>query len=172
MDPFTAVLIQNTVVIPMRSEADSLFNDGYGKRDGDSVLSLDPIETLYNMDRGKVVLVDEEANEKLSFQEVLRLFTMDDPAIWTKFIVYRDLRTRGFVARKAEEGADFVVYERGTYRKKPPSYKVRIISEGRPSKVESILEDLNKVEKDCEFKIAVVERRGDIVYYGLTERSF
>ncbi|HUV55004.1 MAG TPA: hypothetical protein VMW03_07360 [Candidatus Krumholzibacteriaceae bacterium] len=173
MQPFTAVLTQGVVVIPMRSEADSLFNDGYGTREGDSVLTLDPCETLYNMDRGKVALVDEDANEKLSFQEALMLFTEDDASIWTRFIVYRDLRTRGFVARKAEETAGFVVYERGVYRRQPPSYHVRIISEGRPEKVEAILDDLkNSEEEGCEFKLAVVDRRGDIVYYGLSEKMF
>jgi len=173
MQPFTAVLTQNGVVIPMRSEADSLFNNGYGTREGDTVLTLDPVETLYNMDRGKVALVDEDANEKLSFKEAIRLFTSDDPSIWTRFIVYRDLRTRGFVARKAEDAADFVVYERGMYRNQPPSYHVRIISEGRPKKVETILDDMKKTEEEGrEFKLAVVDRRGDIVYYGLSEKSF
>lgn len=157
----------------MRSEADSLFNDGYGTREGDTVLTLDPVETLYNMDRGKVALVDEDANEKLSFKEAIRLFTLDDPAIWTRFIVYRDLRMRGFVARKAEESADFVVYERGMYSKQPPSYHIRIISEGRPKKVEAMLDDMKKTEeKGREFKLAVVDRRGEIVYYGLSEKSF
>ncbi len=173
MQPFTAVLTQGGVVIPMRSEADSLFNDGYGTREGDTLLTLDPVETLYNMDRGKVALVDEDANEKLSFKEAIRLFTLDDPSIWTRFIVYRDLRTRGFVARKAEEAADFVVYERGMYRKQPPTYHIRIISEGRPKKVEAILDDMKKTEEiGREFKLAVVDRRGDIVYYGLSEKSF
>ena len=165
--------MKGVVAIPMRSEADSLFNDGYGAREGDSVLTLDPCETLYNMDRGKVALVDEDANVKLSFQEALMLFTADDSSIWTRFIVYRDLRTRGFVARKAEEAAGFVVYERGMYRKQPPSYHVRIISEGRPEKVKAILDELKKTEEEgCEFKLAVVDRRGDIVYYGLSEKSF
>ena len=173
MQPFTAVLTQGAIVIPMRSEADSLFNDGYGTREGESVLTLDPCETLYNIDRGKVALVDDDANVKLSFQEAIRLFTADDPSIWTRFIVYRDLRKRGFVPRKAEESADFVVYERGMYRKQPPSYHIRIISEGRPERVEAILDDMNKTkEEGCEFKLAVVDRRGDIVYYGLSERSF
>ena len=173
MQPFMAVLTQGAVVIPMRSEADSLFNDGYGTREGNSVLTLDPVETLYNMDRGKVALVDEDANEKLSFQEALRLFTADDPSIWTRFIVYRDLRTRGFVARKTEDAANFVVYERGMYRKQPPRYHVRIISEGRPEKVEAILDELKKTEEEgCDFKLAVVDRRGDIVYYSLSEKMF
>ncbi len=173
MQPFTAVLTQGGVVVPMRSEADSLFNDGYGTREGVGVLTLDSCETLYNMDRGKVALVDEDANVKISFREALRLFTTDDPSIWTKFIVYRDLRSRGFVARNADEAADFVVYERGMYRKQPPSYHIIIISEGRPEKVEAMLNDLKKTEeKGRELKLAVVDRRGEIVYYGLSEKTF
>ena len=173
MQPFTAVLTERGVVVPMRSEADSLFNDGYGTREGSEALTLGPCETLYTMDRGKIALVDEDANVKLSFHEALRLFTADDPSIWTRFIVYRDLRTRGFVARQAEEAADFVVYERGMYRKQPPSYHVRIISEGRPEKIEAVIEDMKKTEeRGREFKLAIVDRRGEIVYYGLSEKIF
>ena len=173
MQPFTAVYTDEGVVVPMRSEADSLFNDGYGSREGGEPLTLDTCETLYNIDRGKIALVDEEANVKLSFKEALRLFTADDPSIWTRFIVYRDLRTRGFVARETDEVADFMVYERGMYRKQPPSYHVKIISEGRPEKLNSILSDLKKTaETGREFKLAVVDRRGEIVYYGLTEKTF
>jgi tRNA-intron endonuclease len=128
---------------------------------------------LYNMDRGKIALVDEEANVKLSFKEALRLFAADDPSIWTRFIVYRDLRTRGFVAIEADEAADFVVYERAMYRRQPPSYHVKIISEGRPEELDSILKDLKKTEeRGREFKLAVVDRRGEIVYYGLSEKTF
>jgi tRNA-intron endonuclease len=173
MQPFTAVLTERGVVVPMRSEADSLFNDGYGTREGSEALTLGPCETLYTMDRGKIALVDEDVNVKLSFHEALRLFTANDPSIWTMFIVYRDLRTRGFVARTAEEESDFVVYERGMYRKQPPSYHIRIISEGRPEKIEVVIEDMKKTEeRGREFKLAVVDRRGEIVYYGLSEKIF
>jgi hypothetical protein len=59
------------------------------------------------------------------------------------------------------------------YRKQPPSYHIRIISEGRPERVEAILCDMKKTEeKGREFKLAVVDRRGDIVYYCLSEKSF
>jgi tRNA-intron endonuclease len=173
MQPFMAVYTNEGVVVPMRSEADSLFNDGYGSREGGETLTLDPCETLYNMDRGKIALVDEEANVKLSFKEALRLFTVDDSSIWTRFIVYRDLRTRGFVAREVDEAADFIVYERGMYKKQPPSYHVKIISEGRPQKLDSILDDLKKAEeRNRELKLAVVDRRGEVVYYGLSEKIF
>jgi len=173
MQPFTAVLTERGVVVPMRSEADSLFNDGYGTREGSEALTLGPCETLYNMYRGKLALVDEYANEMLSFQEALMLFTKDDQSIWTKFLVYRDLRTSGFVARKAKDTENFVVYEQGMYRKQPPSYHVRIISEGRPEKIEAVIEDMNKTEeRGREFKLAVVDRRGEIVYYGLSEKIF
>jgi hypothetical protein len=41
MQPFTAVHTNEGVMVPMRSEADSLFNDGYGSRDGSESLTLD-----------------------------------------------------------------------------------------------------------------------------------
>ncbi|MCW4049245.1 MAG: hypothetical protein NWE89_05850 [Candidatus Bathyarchaeota archaeon] len=174
MQPFSAVLSQGRVVIPAQSEADSLHSDGYGHWVGNHILSLKPHETLYNVERQKIAVVDEDTNKRLSFQELLHVFTKNDSKVWTKFIVYRDLRTRGFITQGSEDDqVDFEVYERGTFRKNPPSINVIIISEGVPEPMSEVIKRLSKTEKKGqELKLAVVDRRGEIVYYSLSEKKF
>ncbi len=169
MEPFTAVYTENQVVIPTQSEADSLLQDGYGYRKNKTHI-LWGVEALYNAERGKIAVIDEEMNSKLSFQELLHRLSLDDPEIWINFIVYKDLRTRGFIIKVSEK--TFKVYERGDYGKKPPSYLLKIISEGKPENVKNLLEELKNTEDESlEMKIAVIDRRGEIVYYGLEEKD-
>ena len=70
------------------------------------------------------------------------------------------------------EERGFKIYERGDYRKKPPSYQLKILSEGKPEKIDKLLKELEKVKNELiTMKLAVVDRRGEIVYYGVDERE-
>ncbi len=169
MEPFTAVYTNKEVIVPNQSEADSLYQDGYGYRKN-QVHYLWGVEVLYNIERGKIVVVDEKTNSKLSFQELLHRLSLDDSELWINFIVYKDLRIRGFIIGITD--TNYRIYERGDYRKKPASYQLKIISEGKPETIEKILEELEKVEEESlNMKIAVVDRRGEIVYYGVNEKD-
>jgi len=168
MEIFTAIYTDDGIVVPTEAEADSLLQDGYGYR-WNKVHYLHGVEVLYNMERGKIQVVDEETNTQLSFQGLLRRLSRDDPDLWTRYTVYRDLRRRGFII-KIQRG--FKVYERGDFGKKPPSYHLKIISEGKPERVEDVLEELASVEaQQLGMKVAVVDRRGEIVYYGVKEKK-
>jgi tRNA-intron endonuclease len=172
MQPFTAVYSRQTTFVPTLSEADSLFQDGYGYKNG--TLFLDPFEVLYNVERGKIRVINEENNVVLSFQELLSLYSIQDNEIWIKFIVYRDLRTRGFVTRKSSiRGTYFEVYERGSFHKAPPRYLIHIIIEGSPQPISSLLSIIEKNNTSkMETNIAVVDRRGEIIYYSINEKEF
>jgi tRNA-intron endonuclease len=168
MEPFTAVYTNREIIVPTQAEADSLYQDGYGYRRNKNHY-LRGVETLYNVERGKIAVVDEESNKTLSFQELLHRLTRDEPGLWTSYIIYKDLRTRGFIIEIHDK--DFRVYERGDYGNKSPSYQLRIISEGKPESIETLLDELEAMKEPMSMKIAVVDRRGEIVYYGLEEKD-
>jgi len=169
MEPFTAVYTNREVIVPTQSEADSLYQDGFGFRKN-KMHHLRGVEVLYNVERHKISVVDEETNTKLSFQELLSLLSYDDPELWINFIVYKDLRTRGFIIELLDK--NYMVYERGDYRKKQASYQIKIISEGKPETIDNILTELEEIEnQSMNMKVAVVDRRGEIVYYGVNERD-
>jgi len=173
MQPFTAVLTEGKVVVPSQSEADSLMSDGYGRRQG-SLYVLEPAESLFNVERQKISVVDEDTNRALSFQELLKIFSAQDPGVWTRFLVYRDLRTRGFTAVTDPKGeADLMVYAKDTFMKGPPTIRVFVVSEGSPERLDRLIELTRRFEAEgLQLKLAVVDRRGEMVYYGLSERSF
>ncbi len=175
MELFSAVYTDKGIVVPAQNEANSLYQDGYGSLLKERrLLMLQPFEALYLMEKMKIAVIDEESKEKVVFRNLLWRFSAEDPLIWTRFIVYRDLRTRGFVAKKGPGlGVDFLVYERGSYGKKVPRYLVYTIGEGTQEPVDKLGGVLDVAEKaDKILRLAVVDRRGEIVYYTLSEMGF
>jgi tRNA-intron endonuclease len=92
----------------------------------------------------------------------------------TKFLVYRDLRSRGYVAKEGFGfGNDFRVYERGEYEKKPAKYVIFGINEGTNITARSFSQAIEQIEKmGKEAVVAVIERRGEVIYYKASKMRF
>lgn len=161
-------LLENGKVIVKDSEYKSfLVQRGYGTKE-DTFLVLDGEEVLYLMSEGKLKLFED--NRELTLKDATERLISMDPDVWIKFLIYRDLRDRGYVVRRGYGiGLDFLLYERGTYGEQPAKYLVIGISEGKPIRIEELIrmvkfgESLNK-----ELLLAVVDRRGEVVYYKLS----
>ena len=115
-------------------------------------------------------IVQKEIEEELNFKSLLEKFQSEDNDIWTNYLVYRDLRRRGYVVREgAGWGITFRVYSRGSYNKKAAKYLIFITCEGNSVPIEKLKEVLQLVQgMKKELIIAVMDRRGEIVYYQLT----
>src|SRR5438309_10102588 len=93
---------------------------------------------------------------------------------WTRFMIYRDLRSRGYVVKEGFGfGTDLRVYERGEFPKKAAKYVVFALDEG----IETDVDDLRKSVKEItkmgkEAIIAVIERRGEVIYYKVSKAHF
>lgn len=69
-------------------------------------------ESLYLLEKGKMDVSFE--GKKLKFEQLVQELRQKDKAIRTKYIVFRDMRNRGFIVKTALKfGADFRVYDRG-----------------------------------------------------------
>ena len=156
MLPITAVLSQGEIIVPSQSDADSLNQDGYGfRKHGEH--HLHPVEALFNMQRDKIAVVDEVSNKLVNFTNLLGILSVDTPTLWTRFIVFKDLRTRGFIIKIDEDR--FKVFERGADKKKKPNYLIHIFNEGKPQKLDQFLAELKQTESyGYEMKAAVVDR--------------
>jgi tRNA-intron endonuclease len=174
VQPYHAVYTEGQAVIPTLNEADSLNNDGYGSRRMDRLLVLEPYETLYLVEKERIIVVDEKNQRTLSFQELLAQFSENDLLVWTNYVTYRDLRSRGFVAKQGKNSHDhFLVYERGTYGKTPPNFYIHIVYEGATETVGHLQDVLEKVKNESMIlKLAVIDRRNEVVYYTLSDVNF
>ena len=149
---------------------DQLRNKGYGEKEDNSYF-LETYEALYLVYINRLIITNRNIAE---FSDLLEYVLRYDEEIVTKFLVYRDLRSRGYVVKEGFGfGADFRVYERGGYEKKLAKFVVFCVNEGIKVKVGELSKSVREIETMGKNAIAaVVERRGEVIYYKLTNMKF
>ncbi|MCD6226313.1 MAG: tRNA-intron lyase [Candidatus Aenigmarchaeota archaeon] len=89
---------------------------GYGKELG-TELELNLVEAAYLLKKKKIEIIYEK--KKLKFKDFLKYAEEKERNFHARFIVYSDLRERGFIVRTGLKfGCDFRVYDRGVKIKK------------------------------------------------------
>lgn len=167
----TAVtLLKREMVVSTRSDMDALSSRGFGTVENEK-LKLAFYEALFLLDKGLIEVKRKKPQKTLGFQEVLQLFRADDENAWAKYLIYRDLRSRGYVVRNGFGlGVDFRLYERGEYGKDAAEYIVYGIQEGKPVPLKELANALKfALSAKKKLALAVLNRRGEVVYYSLSK---
>jgi tRNA-intron endonuclease len=158
-------------IVDDEKHRDQLRNRGFGEKE-DSEYVLKSYEALYLSYTKKITVKDHD--KILGFEDLVRILIKRDKNILTKFMVYRDLRSRGYIPKEGFGfGVDFRVYGRGEYGKKPAKYVIFGISEGTKIKADRLaktIEQIVRMGKDA--VVAVIERRGEVIYYKMSRVSF
>ncbi|MFW9992640.1 MAG: tRNA-intron lyase [Candidatus Odinarchaeota archaeon] len=138
----------------------------FGYLDGQKLL-LEREEVILLLERGRIRVLDGKRNEK-ELKEIIKLFTTSDPAFWSNYLVYKDLRERGYLVRKApSQFTTYKVYSRGSSPEETPARKIVLpMVEGMSLE----LEDLDMAVKSAisgkkKLLLGVVDRVGDVTYY-------
>ncbi|MDX1813485.1 MAG: tRNA-intron lyase [Candidatus Bathyarchaeia archaeon] len=168
----TGVLTEKGVRIAEKSSIDALSQRGYGMSEND-VFMLAFYEALYLLDK-EMLEVKNKSGEEVDFQSFLQYYEATNENAWVKYLVYRDLRSRGYVVREGfGAGIDFRIYKRGTYGKDTASYLVLGTQEGKPLSIEDLSSALHHCQSQKkELILAVMNRRGEIVYYSVSSLHF
>lgn len=134
---------------------------GYGRPLEGNDLLLSPVEAAHLLYRGDLAAVETDGGT----QEFAAFVTgIDDPSFAVRFLVYADLRERGFYLSPAREGwvddppanADLAVYERGSGPWDDESYSaVRVVGERT---------DVPATELDAGV-LAVVDEESEVTYF-------
>ena len=165
-------LAEKGVIVTEQSNVDALSSRGYGTLEN-RVLTLTFYEALFLLDKDMLEVKDQNGKAK-DFQNLLHCYEAQNENAWVNYLVYRDLRSRGYVVRDGFGGGiDFRIYDRGTYGKDTAPYLVLSIQEGKPLPVN----DLARILQQCqsqkkELTLAVMNRRGEIVYYSVSQLNF
>jgi tRNA-intron endonuclease len=165
-----AVLTEKEIIISAQNDMDALSSRGYGTVE-DRKLKLSAHEALFLLDKGLLEVRQKKAKKTLGFQEVLQRFRALDENAWVKYLIYRDLRSRGYVVRDGFGlGVDFRLYERGEYGKDVAEYIVYGIQEGKPVPMRELTSALKHAQSSKKkLVLAVLNRRGEVVYYSLSQ---
>jgi tRNA-intron endonuclease len=166
-EPVVVKLARGKAVITGEA-AKRLYESGYyGSLEADGKLALEPEETLLLARRGRIRVLDTKGNA-LEFPELLQLLERKRAGLWTRYLVYSDLRSRGYVVRTGYgKGVLFRVYPRGAkVNEATAKYFVCAISEGTPLRI-SELETFSKQAQQNRKRLmlAVLDRQGETTYY-------
>jgi tRNA-intron endonuclease len=161
--PWTAFLDRQSVYIPYKTELMELRDRGFGDLKK-TKLSFTAYESFYLQEKQKIRVFTPKNSEELSLRDLVRKLSVGKPEIWIKYLVYRDLRDRGYIVRESDKNFDFDIYGKGPMRR-----LISIVFEGGEASLRKLrkLLEISDLEKK-ELILAVVDRRTDIVYYTLS----
>ncbi len=144
---------------------------GFGEHENDGYF-LKSFETLYLLYTDKLDL--KKTKKKINFNEMMEIAQTDDSDILTKFLIYRDLRNRGYVVKDGFGfGSDFRVYERGQFGEKGAKFLIFGLNEGQTEKMGNLQKTVEQItQMGKEPVIAVIERRGEVIYYKINKMNF
>lgn len=155
-----------TITNPIAQE---VFENGYfGQWTREDTLELEPEEILLLLDRGRILLSDSKTNEVITSSEIVTHFSKNNENFWSRYLVYKDLRNRGYVVQMGTQiTAPFRIYPRGG---KPGESICKTVifplQEGEEINLDFLNQIVNQSKTDRKkLLLSVVDRIGDVTYY-------
>jgi len=161
--PWNTIIDSRGVYLDYKPELMELRERGFGDLKSGK-LHFAPYESFYLLEKQKIKVHDKHGERELELRDLVRKFSVGKPEIWIKYLVYRDLRDRGYIVRESSRAFDFDIYGKGPLRR-----LISIIYEGGEASLRKLGRLLKYSDKEKkELILAVVDRRTDIVYYTLS----
>ncbi|MFX0122285.1 MAG: tRNA-intron lyase [Candidatus Hodarchaeota archaeon] len=153
--------------------AHEIFDNGYfGQWATKNSLILEPEEILLLMDRKRIVVNNLTTKKEITSSELVAHFTKINKSFWSRYLVYKDLRNRGYVVRIGTQvTAPFRIYSRGGKPGESISKKVIFpLPEGEDLDIDFLDQLVNQSKIDRKtLLLSVVDRLGDVTYYQVSQ---
>ena len=164
-------LVSDQTCISQKNMIHELELKGFGDIE-EGKLFLKSFETLYLLYTKRLIL--KKKKKQIDFDIFMSICQKTDSEILTKFLIYRDLRNRGYVVKDGFGfGSDFRVYERGQYGEKGAKFLIFGLNEGQQEKMGNLQKKIEEItQMGKEPIIAVIERRGEVIYYKINKMDF
>ncbi|MFY9717501.1 MAG: tRNA-intron lyase [Thermoplasmata archaeon] len=156
-----------TVRISDQAEANAVYAKGFfGTVGSDGSLRLDRFESVYLAEMGRIDLPVPRGGG-LVWPGLFRRAVKADPGFAVRYLVYRDLRQRGYVVRASPPPVAFAVLPRGGIPNKTPSrFWVEALSEREPFDLARIFALAERAQGARRLLwLAVVDEESDLTYY-------
>lgn len=167
-------------VIVWGSETVGLYDEsGYGKplpEEKPNRLEMELVEAAYLLEKEKMKVFEKSdgKKKKIDFHEIMRIGAKKVNEFHPQFIVYRNLRERGYLVKTGYKfGAHFRVYERGVKLvrgPKAPHEHTKFVVHAVPEESAFSLPEMSRAVRlahniRATFVWAVVDSESDVTYY-------
>ncbi len=174
-------LVENRVMI-WDTDSVSLYDEsGYGKplpEEKSNRLELELIEAIYLMEKEKLKVISKEEGKKkkIEMKDLIDIATKNVNQFHPQFIVYRDLRERGYLIKTGFKfGSHFRVYERGVKLRRGPKaehehtkWVVHAVAEESAFSLPELSRAVRLAHNiRATFIWAVVDKESDVTYYNV-----
>ena len=161
--------MKGTQILIEKPLATEIYENGYfGHWGVDDFLYLAPEEIMLLLDRGRIEVKSTQTDQKISPKDLVSHFTTNNRNFWSRYLVYKDLRNRGYVASIGTRiTAPFRIYSRGG---KPGESVSKTVIYPIPEGEDIDLDLLDQIVKQAKIDrkkllLSVVDRLGDVTYY-------
>jgi tRNA-intron endonuclease, archaea type len=155
------------------AEASGVYGKGFfGTPESDGGLLLDRYEAVYLTEMGRAE-VRAGRDRPVEWPTVFRRAVRTDREFAVRYLVYRDLRQRGYVVRASAPPVDFTVLPRGGILHKTPSrYWVEAISEREPFDLARLFDLAARAQSaKKQLLLGLVDEESDLTYYRVRRPS-
>ena len=162
-----AILAAKGAIVKDNDKSAELIAKGYGEKAGEGVL-LSPEETVFMLEKKKDFTVKDARGKKYAYDALLRQFSAKDNDFGKKYLVFRDLRSRGFCVKPGFRGeSQYRVYSRGD---KPASaqaeWLVKCVTEESTFSFPQLDREIHAAQAIRKKTMyAISDKEGDMTYY-------
>ncbi|MCQ2086427.1 MAG: tRNA-intron lyase [archaeon] len=159
-------LVEDSVYVKDQKESSQLYNKGnYGYPMKGGNLELDLAEATYLCECQRLTVT--YMGKTMTFKDLFNYSASTVNDFDVKYMVYRDIRSRGFVVKIESGTFDMSVFPRGMIiSNSHPIYMVKAVSERLAFNISIYAEEISETEnKGRELLYGVVDEEGDITYY-------
>jgi len=158
-------LVKNKIIVKKSKDVGRLYNKSdFGKPLTDNQLELNLLEGVFLLGDKKINIYSKK--KEVSFRDLIKLAAEQIPGFESKYLVFRDLRYRGFAVKLFDE-KDFDLYIEKKDEEKP--HFISVFSERYNFDVVKTKNSIKTSgEKNGDLWFAIVDEEGDITYYDVS----
>lgn len=168
----TGALQGDEVVVSDPAEGSQIYNKGYyGVPQKGGGLKLSLMEATYLVDSGRMEV--RSKRKQLTAGDLLRIAHKSSEGFEIRYLVYRELRQRGYIVKMGQPPLDFRLFPRGGAPNKTSSkWWVAAISERSTFDLGDLLDNIDRADAiRKKLLLAVVDEESDVTYYNVRRHS-
>ncbi len=165
-------LIDDSVIIVDQKEGSQLFNKGnFGYPKSRGGLELDLVEATFLLECERLEVFYQ--GSPMHFDELFNYASSVQEGFDVIYLVYRDIRQRGFIVKAETGDFDLSVFPRGTTMSSArPIYMVRAVSERTALDITKFSAEISQTEnRGKQLLYGVVDEEGDLTYYIMSTKD-